>query len=286
MNSWIILAIIYALCVGIFECSKKKSMEKISLYDTLAGFSLFALIGAAIIDRDMYSINYNYLPLIALKTSVIVISWILCMKALKNMLMSTYGITRLSQIIYTLIMSILILGEHITIKIIIGAIITIIGLVLVNLDKDNETENTAKDKNKFKYILLLLIGVFFSSCSGIIDKIVLKNITSSQLQFWFLFLLMIFYWLIALIKQRKVEVRKIIKNKWLYISALAVLIGDRCLFIANENPDSMVSIMSIIKQLSAVESVFFGKLFFGEKNILRKLLYSLIVISGIVIIFI
>lgn len=284
MSSWIVLAIIYALCVGIFECSKKKSMEKISLYDTLAGFSLFALIGAAFIDRDMFLINHNYLPLIVLKASVIVISWILCMKALKNMLMSTYGITRLSQIIYTLIMSILILGEHITIKIIIGAVITIFGLVLVNKNKDNETENNSEKKSNIKYIILLLIGVFFSSCSGIIDKIILKNITSSQLQFWFLLFLLIAYWTIALIKQRKIEIKKIVKNKWLYIAALAVLIGDKCLFIANENPESMVSVMSIIKQLSAVESVFLGKIFFCEKNVIKKLFYSLIVISGIIII--
>ncbi len=286
MNLWIILTVIYALCVGIFELGKKKSMEKISLYDTLAGFSVFALIGASIINRDMFLMDYKYLPLIILKTAVIVVSWILCMKALKNMLMSTYGVTRLSQIIYTLIMSILILGEHLTGKIIIGAIITIIGLVLVNLNKDSETENNTKNKNNVKYIILLLIGMFFSACSGVIDKVVLKNITSSQLQFWFLFLLTISYWTIALIKQRRVEVSKIIKNKWLYISAIAVLVGDRCLFIANENPDSMISIMSIIKQLSAVESVFLGKIFFNEKNIIKKLFYSVIVISGIIVIFI
>lgn len=284
MNSWILLTIIYALCVGIFELGKKKSMEKMSLYDTLVGFSTFALIGAAILNKDMFFIGYRYIPIILLKAVVIVISWILCMKALKNMQMSTYGITRLSQIIFTIIMSILILREYLTAQIIIGIIIVIISLILVNkIDNDNIK---IEEKNTCKYVILLMIGMFFSSCSAIIDKMVLKNITSTQLQFWFLFFLMISYWIIALIHQRKVEINKIIKNKWLYISAIAVLFGDRCLFIANENPDSSVSIMTILKQISAVESVFFGKIFFNEKNIIKKLLYSLFMICGIAIIFI
>ena len=59
MSSWVILTIIYALCVGIFELGKKKSMEKISMYDTLVGFSAFAFIGATIIDRDAFFINYR-----------------------------------------------------------------------------------------------------------------------------------------------------------------------------------------------------------------------------------
>ena len=143
MNLWIILTVIYALCVGIFELGKKKSMEKISLYDTLAGFSVFALIGASIINRDMFLMDYKYLPLIILKAAVIVVSWILCMKALKNMLMSTYGVTRLSQIIYTLIMSILILGEHLTGKII-KAIVYVNNDIGLDKAKESYTKLTEK----------------------------------------------------------------------------------------------------------------------------------------------
>ena len=290
MNNWILLTIIYALCVGIFELGKKKSMEKISLYDTLVGFSEFALVGALVLNRDFFMIDYRYLPMVVLKSAVIVISWIMCMKALKNMLMSTYGITRLSQIIFTIIMSILVLGESITVKMVVGTILVIIGLVLVNKNNDDKIESKEEikeiNKNKLKNIMILIIGVFFSSCSGIIDKIVLKNITSTQLQFWFLLFLMISYTTIVLIKQRKIDVKNIVSNKWLYISAIAVLLGDRCLFIANENPESLVSRMTIIKQLSAIESVIFGKIFFNEKNIIKKIIYSLITIGGIVIIFI
>ena len=57
-------------------------------------------------------------------------------------------------------------------------------------------------------------------------------------------------------------------------------------FIANENVDSKVIIMTMLKQLSVVISIILGKIIFKEKNIIKKLIYSLLIIGGIGIMFI
>ena len=61
------------------------------------------------------------------------------------------------------------------------------------------------------------------------------------------------------------------------------MIGDRLLFEANANPDSQVTLMTLIKQSSVIVTVLTGWLVFKEKNILYKLMCTLIVLTGIFI---
>ena len=62
--------------------------------------------------------------------------------------------------------------------------------------------------------------------------------------------------------------------------------GDRFLFKANEDLDSQVIVMTMLKQLSVIISILLGKIVFEEKVIIKKLLYSLLIIGGIGIMFI
>ena len=101
--------------------------------------------------------------------------------------------------------------------------------------------------------------------------------------FWFLFFLAISYWCIILFKNRKINLKKAKGNYWILIAAICLIVGDRFLFKANEIPESKVSIMTLIKQFSAIEGIILGKIFFDERNIIKKLLCSLLIISGIVI---
>ena len=59
------------------------------------------------------------------------------------------------------------------------------------------------------------------------------------------------------------------------------MISDRVLFIANSDPASKVTIMTLLKQSCVIVSIFLGKFVFKEKNILYKFLCSLLIIIGI-----
>ena len=130
-------------------------------------------------------------------------------------------------------------------------------------------------------LLELIISCFLSSISAIIDKKVLLHITSGQLQFWFLLFLTMYYWIILIIRKEKINFEEIRKNYWIPITAITLVVGDRFLFIANKNVDSKVIIMTMLKQLSVIISIILGKILFKEKNIIKKLLYSILIILGI-----
>lgn len=279
MEIWITYTILYAIFTGFFQCSKKKAMEQNSIYEVLAFFSLIAFLLTAITTKDPFNIELSYLLVILGKSLVIVIAWILSLYAISKMPISLYGVINLSRIIFSIIMSSIFLGEKITVTIIIGMMLVIIGLILVNT-VSNEKE---QKETSFKILLILLIACFLNSVSAIIDKKVLVYVTSTQLQFWFLLFLTISYWIILLIKNKKIEIKNIRKNYWILGAAICLTAGDRFLFIANKIPESKVAVMTILKQLSAIEIIILGKIIFKEKYIIKKLLCSTLIILGIII---
>lgn len=279
MQNWILYTIINAIFTGFFECSKKKASEKNSIYEVLAIFSTIAFLIIAFTNRSNLIIEFNTLYIILLKSLAVAFSWLLGIYAISKMPISLYSVINLSKIIFSVILSILFLGEKITSKIILGIIIIIIGLIFVNKPEDKEN----KKETTIKVILILLLSCLLNSISSIMDKEILKYITPNQLQFWFLFFVTICYWCILLFKRQKINIKNIKSNYWILLIAIFLIIGDRFLFKAKAICESKVTIITLLRQLSVIEGIILGKVFFKEKNIIKKLLCSLIVILGIVI---
>lgn len=278
MENWMIYTFIYAIFTGFFQCSKKKATEKNSIYEVLALFTTIAFILTLVTSKNVFNIEFLSLVIILLKSIIIVIAWILSLHAIQKMPISLYSIINLSRIVFSILLSVIFLGEKLTVFLIIGAIIIIFGLFLVN-KVSNEKNNKETD---LKTILILLVACLINSISAIIDKQILKSVTPIQLQFWFLFFLAISYWGILLFKNKKIDLKKMGKNYWILLAAISLTVGDRFLFQANEIPESKVSIMTLIKQFSVIEGIILGKIFFKEKNIIKKLLCSLLIIIGII----
>lgn len=278
MENWMIYTFIYAIFTGFFQCSKKKATERNSIYEVLALFTTIAFILTLVTSKNVFNIEFLSLVIILLKSIIIVIAWILSLHAIQKMPISLYSIINLSRIVFSILLSVIFLGEKLTVFLIIGAIIIIFGLFLVN-KVSNEKNNKETD---LKTILILLVACLINSISAIIDKQILKSVTPMQLQFWFLFFLAISYWGILLFKNKKIDLKKMGKNYWILLAAISLTVGDRFLFQANEIPESKVSIMTLIKQLSVIEGIILGKIFFKEKNIIKKLLCSLLIIIGII----
>ena len=193
-----------------------------------------------------------------------------------------YGITKLSRIVFSVLLSVIFLKEIITFKIFIGILVVLLGLFLSNTLSD---KSMGREKS-IKLVLLFLFSCLLSSISAIIDKKILYDITESQLQFWFMFFLTICYFIIFVIKQQTNNIKETLSNYWIILAAILLTVGDRLLFVANSNPDSKVSIMTILKQLSTIELLILGKIMFKENNILKKLACLSLIFIGIIIIFI
>ena len=283
MDLWIIYIIIYAILNGLYRSTKKLATTKENnIYEVLAYITLISLILVIPISKDIFSINIYSLLIILVKAIIVAITWLLGIYSISNLDLSLYGILTLSRIIFTTILSIIILGDVLTLNTIIGILLVIAGLYLTN----KTTSLNINKKLSKKALAATFLFCLFGSISAIIEKRLLLNITSSQLQFWTLFFITIIYFIILFIKQRKINHQAIYKNYYLILSSIFLVVGDRFLYLANAIPSSSVIIMTLIKQLSAIVTIILGKFIFKEKNIIKRLLCSILIIIGIIIILI
>ena len=95
--------------------------------------------------------------------------------------------------------------------------------------------------------------------------------------------LVLFYLLYLIIDRAEVDIKKSVKNYWIWILAILFVIADRALFMANAMPESKITIMTLIKQSGCLVTILAGKFIYKEKNIGHKLMCAAVIIAGIVI---
>ncbi len=132
-------------------------------------------------------------------------------------------------------------------------------------------------------VILALISCLFNAVSGTMDKILMKNMTSGQLQFWYMLFLTLMYLVYILVTKTPMNWKSCFTNHWVWILSIAFVIADRCLFIANSYADSQVTIMTLIKQSGCIVTILGGRFIFHEKNIRYKLICASVIIAGIVV---
>ncbi len=278
--TWVYLVMLYSIIKGIREVLKKKSLQintlaEVLFFHTLLGFILVI----PTCTQEVLNITLGQFFMIFVKSSVVFMAWILSFTSIKHTPISIVGIIDMSSIVFSTLLALIFLGEEMTVTNTIGFFLVVLGVFLVNFKRGKKSEQV-----KPFYIFLMLTSCLFNSTSGLIDKIAMKQMTSAQVQFWFMLFLSVFYLLFLLANQGKnVNFKAVVKNKYIWILSIIFIIGDRALFIANANPESQVTIMTLIKQSSVFVVVLLGKFIFKEKNIAYKSLCASIVILGVFI---
>ena len=110
----------------------------------------------------------------------------------------------------------------------------------------------------------------------------MKEMNSSQLQFWYTFFMACYYAIYALVTRAHIS-KTVWKNIWIWLLAVGLITMDKALFIANGYPESQLTIMTLIKQASVIVTIIAGKFVFKEKDILHKVICATIVIAGIIV---
>ena len=278
---WIALVCLYGVIKGMRDVIKKKALGKSTAIEVLFFYTLISFILTVPTATDAFSIDYGYMWLIAVKSTVIFIAWICGFNAIKKLSVGLYGIMDMARVLISTSLGVIALGEMLTMNKVIGMLLVIAGLVLVNLhSKKGGTERT-----QGKYIALVMGSCVGNAVSGTLDKVLMSggHMTSGQLQFWYMLFLVLLYLGYILVTRTKIDWKNSIKNYWIIILSVLFVIGDRALFIANQDPNSTVVTMTLIKQCSVMITIIGGRLVFKEKRTLYKIACASVVIAGIVI---
>ena len=143
---WIILVLIYGLLKGAREVCKKKSLEKNTVIEVLFFYTLFSFLLVLPNIANLGNISLKLLSLIALKSFIIFLAWILSFHAIHSMPVSLYGILDLSRVLFATFLGISVLHEKMTIFRTIGLVCVAGGLLLLKYrKKGNKSEHIQKD---------------------------------------------------------------------------------------------------------------------------------------------
>ncbi|MEE0893882.1 MAG: DMT family transporter [Treponema sp.] len=281
---WMLLVLVYGLIKGIREICKKKALEKNSVIEVLLVYTFISFLICIPQFPEAKGLTINQYFWVAVKAFIIFIAWIAGFKAVKNLPISLCGVLDLSRVLFASLLGVLVLGEQITIYKAVGLLFVSIGLMFLKFNPFVKKENlpVSDSKSSTFCVFLAFLSCILNAVSGLMDKILMKEINSSQLQFWYVLFMVIFYALYTLVRRVKIN-KSILKNIWVWFLAIGLIAMDKCLFIANGYPESQVTVMTLIKQVSVIVAIIGGKFVFKEKNILHKLICAVIIILGIII---
>lgn len=283
---WIWLVLLYGVLKGAREICKKKALQTCSSVEVLLIYTLIAFLMVCPDAKNAMGMEPRFYFYVAIKSFIIFIAWIASFKAIKGIPLSLYGVLDLSRVLFATTLGMVVLGERLGLLNVLGLVLVSAGLLLLKVIPAMSAKTGGKVVKEHVSVVLILLA--FLSCllnavSGLMDKILTKYINSSQLQFWYMFFLVLFYAIYALVDRSKVDVKRAIKNKWIWILAAMFVVADRALFIANSMQESQVTVMTLVKQAGCVVTILAGKYIFKEKNTGYKFVCAAIVIAGIVL---
>jgi len=294
---WVLLALLSALLLGIYDVFKKLSVNgnavfPVLLVSAITGAILFIppTLGSRFFP-DFFQSIHLYVPpitlrehgLILIKTMLVVSSWILAFSALKRLPITIVAPIRATGPIWTLIGAILIFHESLNGLQWAGVITTLVFFYL--LSTAGKLEGIHFGKNI--WILFIIGATLLGASSGLYDKYIIRKIDRLAVQAWFTFYqVIVMIPVLAAIRWSR-PISKRIPFEWRWsIPAIGIflLLADFAYFYALSYEDSMISIISALRRGGVLIAFVTGAFLFREHNIRQKGLYLLGILAGILLI--
>lgn len=278
---WIGLVLFYGIIKGVRDIIKKKALETNSVMEVLL---VYTLIGLVMLIPDIGNVGgvpgrlYGY---IVIKSFVIFVAWTFSFISIKKLPVSLYGVLDLSRVLFTTLLGVTILNETFGPVHAIGLILVCAGLFMLGRRKASITTSTG-EKIPLRFFIMAFASCLLNSVSALLDKILTREVTSNQLQFWYMLFLVVFYLLYVMVTRTHISM-SVFRNVYVWVLAVLFIVADRALFVANSMPASKITIMTLLKQSACIVMIIGGKIVFKEKDILYKLLCAAVVIAGIVL---
>lgn len=171
--------------------------------------------------KNALSIDFHYIGFVMIKSAIIFIAWICSFKAIKKLPIGFYGIMDMSRVIFATVLGVTVLGEVMTGHKIAGMALVLVGLLFVNA----KGKGLGEEKTKPIYIVLVLISCLCNAVSELLDKMLMQSMNSGQLQFWYMFFMVILYLGYMIVTKTKIDFRTIYKNYWILILSVLFVIG-------------------------------------------------------------
>jgi transporter family protein len=293
---WVVLAFVSAFLLGCYDVNKKISLNgnaviPVLFLNTLISSLLFVPViilsyGTNVLDGTLLHLPYASFGqhiAVFIKAVIVLSSWLFGYFAVKNLPLTITGPIKATQPVMTLLGALLIFGERLNLYQWTGVILSIISFFL--LSSSGKKEGIRFSHNK--WIFFMILSAMLGALSGLYDKHLMRSLDVMTVQVWFnvyqcfiMVCILLFLWYPRRKKSTPFQWR------WnILLISVFLVVADWIYFYALSFPDSMISIVSMIRRSNVLVTFTAGALFFHEKNVKNKALDLVLVLIGMIFLY-
>ena len=304
---WLVLAFVSATFLGFYDTSKKASLKDNAVLPVLFLNTVFSTLifspflldyigdfgwfSGTFMDTAPYgdgladgTQTIKAHLLVILKAFIVLSSWICGYFGLKHLPLTIVGPINATRPVLVLVGAMLIFGERLNTYQWIGVILAIGSVFLMS--RASKKENIDFKKNKWIWCvgLATLMGVI----SGLYDKFIMKSLSPMFVQSWFnVYQLLIMAVICGLLWYPKRHQSTPFQWRWtILLISVFICIADFAYYTSLNDPDSMISVVSLVRRGSVVISFACAVIFFKERNLKAKIFDLLLLLTGMAFIWI
>ena len=298
---WLVLAFVSATFLGFYDTSKKASLKGNAvlpvlflntvfstlifspfLLDYVGGFGWFSGTFMDTVSGAENEVRAHLL--VVLKAFIVLSSWICGYFGLKHLPLSLVGPINATRPVLVLVGATLIFGERLNIYQWTGVLLTIFSIFLMS--RAGKKEDIDFKRNR--WVWCLAGAVLMGAISGLYDKFIMKQLSPMFVQSWFnLYQMVIMAVICGLIWYPRRHQSTPFRWKWtIPLISVFICIADFAYYTSLNDPDSMISVVSLVRRSSVIISFACAVIFFKERNIKTKLIDLAIVLLGMAFIWI
>ena len=292
---WLVLAFISATFLGFYDTSKKASLKDNAvlpvlflntvfstlifspfLLDYIGGFGWFS---GTFLDTTSGAESPLYAHLlVVLKAFIVLSSWICGYFGLKHLPLTIVGPINATRPVIVLVGAMLIFGERLNACQWIGVLISLSSIFLMS--RAGKKENI--DFRSNRWIWCVAAATFLGAVSGLYDKYIMKSLSPMFVQSWFNFYQMVIMAVICALMwyPKRHQTTPFHWCRAIPLISIFICLADFAYFTSLNDPDSMISVVSLVRRSSVIISFICGVIIFKERNIKAKLLDLALLLAG------
>ncbi|MGN0257979.1 MAG: EamA family transporter [Bacteroides sp.] len=289
---WLLLAFLSATLLGFYDAFKKQSLKDNAVLPVLFLNTIFSslvflpfILVSAFAPAAMEG-TLCYVPsapwqahgLILLKSFIVLSSWVLGYFGMKHLPLTIVGPINATRPVMVLVGAMLLFGERLNLYQWIGVLLAVASFFM--LSRSGKKEGIDFKHNR--WILFIVLAAVMGAVSGLYDKYLMGQLPPMLVQAWYnVYQVLIMCPVILLLWMPVRKKSTPFTWRWtIVLISLFLCAADFVYFYALSLPDSMVSIVSMVRRGSVVVSFLFGAWVFREKNLKSKAIDLILVLIG------
>ena len=277
--TWVLLAVLSALCLGVYDLLKKSAVRDNAVLPVLylgvltgatvwLPFVLWSSISPNTLPHEFFQVQplsaHEHVYLVA-KSFLVAASWLFGYAALKHLPMSIAGPIRSTGPLWTILIAVSFLGEMPTAWQWAGVLIILASFYAFSLV--GKLEGLVFHRNR--WVGFMIAATLLGATSSLYDKFLLQHLglPPSTVQAWFSLYLAVVLLPFFILWKRGRWARSPFEWRWsIPLIGLSLLLADILYFTAVQDPDALIAVISPVRRLSVVISFYGGLWLFGERS--------------------